>query len=258
MKYFFFDIDGTLTDIRNGEIVESGVQALRRLEDAGHQVFICTGRAYYKTKDTAKALGIHNLVSNGGSALVYHDQLIKNSPLDRDKALALIKEADELGYGILVAHDDSIDVVLRDHRFIDQVGYRQEPTRYLYDPKLSYEDIENIYKIYISIPLEEEDKLTLKDTLGHIRFVPEYLCYQHDAKDQGIIDMMAYLHGDLKDVVVFGDGENDLVMFKKEWTSIAMGNGDEKLKEKADYVTAPSYEDGILKACIHFGWLKDE
>lgn len=43
---------------------------------------------------------------------------------------------------------------------------------------------------------------------------------------------MEYLKADIKDVVVFGDGENDLVMFKKEWTSIAMGNGVEDLKKK--------------------------
>ncbi len=85
----------------------------------------------------------------------------------------------------------------------------------------------------------------------------DYFWYQHDEKDQGIRDMVEYLHGDLKDVVVFGDGENDMVMFRKEWTSIAMGNGYPKLLEMADYVTDASEDDGIRNACIHFGWIKE-
>ena len=59
----------------------------------------------------------------------------------------------------------------------------------------------------------------------------------------------------VEDVVVFGDGTNDIPMFTQPWTSIAMGNAHESLKRYADYVTAPSYENGIAKACRHFGWL---
>ena len=67
--------------------------------------------------------------------------------------------------------------------------------------------------------------------------------------------MVEYLGGDLKDVVVFGDGENDMVMFGKEWFSIAMGNGWPALLEIADYVTDAAEDDGIRNACKHFGWI---
>lgn len=254
-KYFFFDIDGTLTDIQTAIPVPSALETIKKLQDKGHFVAIATGRAYYKTKDTAKMLGIHNLVSNGGAALIYNDELVTNSPLDREKALALIHEADEKGFGILIAVNDSIDVVMNDERFIEQVGERQEPTRYILDKSLNYDDLKDIYKIYIAIPEDKEEELTLRDTVGHIRFVPPYLTYQHDAKEKGIIKMMEYLKADIKDVVVFGDGENDLVMFKKEWTSIAMGNGVEDLKKKADFVTKDSTDDGVEYACRHFGWI---
>ena len=68
--------------------------------------------------------------------------------------------------------------------------------------------------------------------------------------------MIDLVHGNLEDVVVFGDAVNDLVMFDPRWLSIAMGNGDERLKQKADYVTAANTDDGILKACRHFGWIR--
>ena len=67
--------------------------------------------------------------------------------------------------------------------------------------------------------------------------------------------MLEYVHGRIEDVVVFGDDYNDLIMFKPEWTSIAMGNACEKLKKKADFITKKSTEDGIQYACQYFGWI---
>ena len=67
--------------------------------------------------------------------------------------------------------------------------------------------------------------------------------------------MMQNLCADPSDVVVFGDAVNDLVMFDPMWFSIAMGNGMEELKQKADYVTAKNTDDGIEKACKKFGWI---
>lgn len=254
-KYFFFDIDGTLTNKETGEIVPSAKETIRLLQEKGHFVCIATGRAYYKTKEFAKNAGIHHIVSNGGAALTIDDELIENAPLDHDKAVALCKEASEKGYGILISPNDSIDVLMRDDLFFKQVGLRKEPTRYLIDRSLTYEDVEDIYKIYIAIPRNQEDELASLDSLGHIRFVEDYLTYQHDAKDKGIKRMIEKVGGSLEDVVVFGDDYNDLVMFKEKWTSIAMGNACEELKEKATYVTKKNIDDGIYLACRHFKWI---
>ena len=144
---------------------------------------------------------------------------------------------------------------MNDELFIQQVGYRQEPTRYFYDASLQYQDIQDYYKIYIAIEQKREHELSLLDSLGHIRFMPQYLTYQHDAKDEGILKMLEYVGGKIEDVVVFGDDFNDLIMFKPEWTCIAMGNACDALKEKATFVTRASYEDGIEYACQHYGWI---
>ena len=55
--------------------------------------------------------------------------------------------------------------------------------------------------------------------------------------------MVEHLHGNIEDVVVFGDEKNDLSMFKNEWTSIAMGNAIDELKERASYVTTSCDHD---------------
>ena len=147
------------------------------------------------------------------------------------------------------------DVTMINDNFINQVGYRQEPTRYFLKQSLSYCDIPEIYKIYIAISQDGEMNLKLKDSIGYIRFVDDYLTFQHDEKDRGILNMIKTIHGKVEDVVVFGDDYNDLVMFRPEWTSIAMGNACDALKKKADFVTKASYDDGIEYACRHYGWI---
>ena len=108
--------------------------------------------------------------------------------------------------------------------------------------------------LYIAVPAEEEEKLTLKDTIGHLRFEPEYLMFQPDAKKAGILRMLEYAGGTPEDVIVFGDDYNDLDMFDEQFYCVAMGNGCDALKEKADYVADTNVNDGIYKACVEHGW----
>lgn len=255
-KYFFFDIDGTITIRETGVPVPSAVETIHRLEKAGHFVAIATGRAQYKARPFMESVGMSNMVCNGGGGLVVNGVCVDNKPLDLELSKAVARQAESLGYGILFAIDDSVNVYAKDDLFIRQCGMRQEPTEYHFDPAFDFEKLPEIYKMYISIPIEKESDLTLRDTLGHLRFVKEYLMFQHDDKREGILRMMKYLHGDPKDVVVFGDDTNDMVMFDPMWTSVAMGNGHPDLKKMATYVTAKNSEDGILKAAEHFGWFE--
>ena len=51
----------------------------------------------------------------------------------------------------------------------------------------------------------------------------------------------------MEEVLVFGDGENDLDMMRAAGVSVAMKNGSEEVRERADYVTErTNQEDGIM------------
>lgn len=92
-KYFFFDIDGTLTDRNTGKIVPSAQVALNELQKAGHFVAIATGRAHYKARKFMESVGLHDMVCCGGGGLVIHDELVQNIPLDLEKSKAIAKQA---------------------------------------------------------------------------------------------------------------------------------------------------------------------
>ena len=255
-KYFFFDIDGTLTNDATKQIVPSAQVALEKLEAAGHFVSIATGRAQYKARPFMEKVHMHNMVCCGGGALVIDDEVVMNTPLELEKAKAIVKQAEELGVGILLMLDDSIKCYSKNDLFREQVGDRQEPTEYIIDPTLDYDQLDCIMKIYLSISAEDEYKLTLKDTLGNLRYVKDYLMFQYDAKEKGIEAMVEHVNGKLEDVVVFGDGDNDIVMFDPRWTSVAMGNACDSLKEVATYVTDANVDDGIYNICEKMGWFE--
>ena len=146
-KYFFFDIDGTLTDNATKKYVPSALETLKLLQDNGHFVAIATGRAHYKARPAMKDCGLHNMVCCGGGGLVINDELIVNTPLDIDKAKAIVLQAEENNIPILLALDDSIKCYSKNDAFRETVGERKEPTEYIIDPTLDYTKLEVIYKI---------------------------------------------------------------------------------------------------------------
>ncbi|MEE8808039.1 MAG: HAD-IIB family hydrolase [Lactimicrobium sp.] len=253
-KYFFFDIDGTLTNDADHRIVPSAQRALHALEQNGHFVAIATGRAHYKAISFTNSIDIHSLVCAGGGCLVINDRIIVNHTLNHDLAMDLIHHADQAGMGWLAMIDDSDKVLMKDMKFLEQAGLRTELTTYVLDETMD-PAVLPIYKIYLAITPEQEKTNPWINKAGWLRMEHGYITFQYDEKKKGILEMMDALHHDPKDVVVFGDGKNDLVMFDPLWFSIAMGNGAKALKKKADYVTAANVDDGIWKACAHFGWI---
>ena len=254
-KYFFFDIDGTLTDLKTKQIVPSAKKALELLQQAGHFVCINTGRAHYKAEQSRKELGFENMICNGGNGLVINGELKENIPLDRNNALKIIAEAKEKGIGYLVAINDSIEVYSENDLFIQQVGFRKEPTTYIFDKNFDYQQVINFYKIYLALDQKDESSFKTLPLLGSLRFEKEYLMFQPDNKKGGIIKMMELLNAPLEDVIVFGDDYNDLDMFDNElWTCVAMGNACDALKEKATYIADLNINDGIYKICQEKKW----
>lgn len=253
-KYFFFDIDGTLTDRATGQIVPSAKTALKRLSDAGHFVAINTGRAHYKARPFFEANGFANMVCSGGHGLVIDGKLVENPPLDYAAAKTLYDETIAAGYGVLVAEDDSIDVYARDFAFLEQMGERLEPTRYIIEAH--YEPTRDIYKMYLALPRGEENNLPHLNhpDLGHLRFDGDYMVIQPDEKRAGLLRMLERVGGAPEDVVVFGDDTNDFDMFTPPFTRVAMGNAHPQLKAMADIIAPANVDDGIYRVCEAQGW----
>lgn len=255
MKYFFFDIDGTLTDHKTHRIVESAKETINKLRENGHFVAIATGRFHYKAMDFAEKIEIDNVVCSGGGCIVINNEIVEDEPLNLEATKELLRRAEEDDVGYLLLLEDNDKVFLKDMKFLAQAGLRRELTSYVLDENLDIEKLDKIYKVYFSIKESDIDKYSWCKSLTRMRLHPNYFVHQHDKKREGILKMMEYLKADPHEVVVFGDDLNDIDMFKGPWFKIAMGNAKEELKNIADYVTDTNINDGIKKACEHFKWI---
>lgn len=67
-------------------------------------------------------------------------------------------------------------------------------------------------------------------------------------KANAIKILAEYLQINKDEIVVMGDGANDISMFEMSGYKVAMGNANQNLKEKADYITEDNNQDGVAKA----------
>lgn len=106
----FFDVDGTLL-FRHKDICESDVKALARLKDAGHEIFINTGRSKsILPKELLKKVKFDGLIC-GSTYIEYHGKVLHRKCIDdeslrnfcryaKDNGISLILEGEQQSYGI--------------------------------------------------------------------------------------------------------------------------------------------------------------
>ena len=58
-------------------------------------------------------------------------------------------------------------------------------------------------------------------------------------------------------IMVIGDGGNDVAMFERAGASIAMGNASEEVRRAADLVTGSNREDGFAEAVDRYVLRRD-
>ena len=253
-KYFFFDIDGTLTKPLTAEIPPSTVKALHGLAEQGHFIALATGRLQADAWQVAQGLGISSVVSDGGMGITIKSRLIRHGSLPLEPCRQMLEHIDSRKHPWAAVPDNKMIRISRDSHYQNTVEDRYYKT--IVDPSFCTDHVPVLYKIFIACMPEEEKEIRLFG-LPHVRFGRDTMLIEPTDKAAGIREIMRYFGADDKQIVVFGDGMNDLSMFIPGWTSIAMGNARSVLKEKASYITDTVGRDGIWKACLHFGWIRE-
>ena len=257
-RIIFFDIDGTLTthDGFDAYIPDSARKAIRLLQKNGHLTALASGRQYYTVRPFMADLGIPHAVTDGGNGLVKDHVFLGCEPMDPVFAKTLCGELDQKKIPYAIMTDPTVNVL---YATPDMIRDRKELVFDLIPVQVVDDfDKADIYKIFMAVARGEEERIETLDLNFVNRWEDDNICIEPTDKTYGIRKLTELLGMKMEDAVIFGDGYNDIRMFEMIPFSIAMGNAVQELRDIAFYVTADAKDDGIWKACEHFGWLKGD
>lgn len=270
-KYVFLDIDGTLFSPQLGKIPDSAMEAVKQARANGSKVFLCTGRSLagcnkYLTMD------VDGFVFAAG-AMVYADhQRIYDRPLSKEDEQLIKHIAHEEGMGYAAEGQAggycdpfAYEVLGRYFGGLDAAEnvQQQKISENGFYPEYYEHPDEKIYKVCTYV-LHGRDFDTLRKRLPEeynltvtVRDPDFDDCAEITAasitKATGIQRVLDYYGAAKEDSIGIGDSENDIPMIEYCGLGIAMGNAMEAVKKKADWVTTPILEDGILNAFKYAG-----
>ena len=265
MALIIFDVDGTLKPYFH-KIPNSTFKAIDSLKKAGHSIAIATGRSFSETKRIAELFNINYLICNGGSEVIVDGEWIYQDYLDNKyiQEISLSLKKQKVPYIIYNENNSYSTYFPKVIKFI--IVFLSLLSFYL----LKLSTLKTYVKMIKNVKVVNKhgDELVLIKKVFFLTYNKPLLSEKYEirkkwfintiefeCKEVGIICLMDKILE--KKVIVFGDGNNDLSMFKLADESIAMGNAKEKLKNKASYITTKTHKDGIYKACEYFNYFKD-
>lgn len=256
-KIVFFDVDGTLLSEIDRSIPQTTKEAIEKLIERGIKVVVATGRPYNLCEEF-KTMGIDTFISANGALIKYNDTTIYKSLLTTETVRDVSAFAELNGHGIsyFTEHFAMNGIGSEDERIMRALRETLRLTQY---PEMRGSLSDEVYCICLYADDSETEKFL--DRFPRLRFerfhdyVTNVLEETEVSKSTAIKRVLDYFNISRSEAIAFGDGGNDIDMLEYVGLGIAMGNGEERLKQKADFITKKASEGGIsyaLKNLVSF------
>ena len=259
IKIVFFDIDDTLRASKTGFIPATIPTVFKQLREKGILTGIASGRGIFGVVPEIRDLKPDFFVTlNGAYIEDKKGNIIYSDKIARDKVEEFIRWTKDVGidYGLVASHAAKLSTRT------DMISQAIDPIYPDLEVDPDFYQKEDIYQMWTFE--DKGDDLHLSDSLADkLRMVR---WHQHSSdvvpisvsKATGVAKVVEHLGLKPENVMVFGDGLNDMELFDYAGISIAMGVSHEKIKEKADYITKTVEKDGIFDALEGFGMVEKE
>jgi len=265
-KLVLFDVDDTLIDhsSERSDIPKVTREAIRRLQEEGHEVGLATGRSEAHIRDIMKFLHMDTAVCFGGHMVISKNKIIHRVTLDQDEVSAIIKKMYRTVYPV-ICFDESNIYVKDFFGKVKKEMYRKENTlvgeRQLTEitpiKKLDLHKRDYLGMMIFRYKLKNEDDYKKLD-FNHWGKEGFEVYAKGVSKFSGVQIIAKHLNIPIEDVYVFGDSYNDIHMLRNIKHSVAVGNGVKDAKEAATHVCPPINQGGIMTACMELGLLSSK
>lgn len=254
MKAIFFDVDGTLLSHTTKIIPESAKRAIKEVREKGLKVFIASGRDMHELQKILEINGDMKfdgyLTLNGNVCINEKGEMFAGNEIDQGEVEILVNifRAGTIPFVLIGEKERYIN-------YVDDVVIETQEATQGTIPDIGEYKGEKIYQCLAFVDSEMRNRLeNLLDqcsiTSWNERGID--IIAKTGGKAAGIQKVIDIYKIKRSETMAFGDGENDLSMLKFAGIGVAMGNGVDKVKQNADYVTSSIDEDGIYNAFKHF------
>lgn len=257
VKAIMCDIDGTLLS-SDGIVTKKTVEMIKKAREKGILFGLSTGRDVNSIQKLLDVWGIDGLVDmivGTGGAEIYDYKLDiakAQYPLEGELIKEIVKHFEDMDCNFAIP-EDGIFYSPKDDEHIqmlskgDKVPYEVvNYDEYLTSPKAKLiivcreEDMDKIIERAGTFHNEKYKASSLKTASVLYEYMDPRI-----SKTAGLKEILKLHDIDIKDIVTFGDADNDYDMTLNAGVGVVMANGSEKTKSVADYITDDNDHDGI-------------
>jgi Cof subfamily protein (haloacid dehalogenase superfamily) len=261
-------MDGTLLN-KDGQVSHRNISAIKAAHAKGVKVTVCTGRLF-------------------ASARLYADMLeVKTPVIASNGAYIREKDKDDVIYKSVLGYKNSMDIldVLKkyditffyntcDSVFMKKIdpdnAYARINKTLSEDKQIALHEVNDwertlkeneneilkcicVDKDIEKVALVKKELLKLQDLEVVSSMNTNFEIMNKGASKGRAVEILAGFYGiGSEEVMCIGDNENDMSMIKYAGMGVAMGNGEDFVKEVADFVTDTNNNDGVAKAIEKF------
>ena len=263
-KLLAIDIDGTL--IKGDQTISPRTrEALIHAQERGVRVVITTGRPTFGAAPFADELRLADfgsyVISFNGSE-IYNwatKERIYSVLLDKDIKPYVYDCTKRCGFQIIAYIGQNVVAEDPDNEYVKFSSKRNKMPIRTVQNFLADTDGAQPKFLIVGDPeplhtLELEMAAHLKGKAEVYRSEPFFLeIVPHGIdKSTGLSVLCAELGISRENIIAFGDGFNDVSMIEYAGMGVAMGNAQQVVKERADYITLSNEEDGIAEVVERF------
>ncbi|QQK07485.1 HAD family hydrolase [Miniphocaeibacter halophilus] len=268
-KIVCLDLDGTLLN-DDKQISQFNLQVLEALHYKGIEIAIATGRGLSKTADLIKNFNFpHIIIANNGAIAKYSNfnNILFYNPIDYksyEKILDISSTRNMYPYlHIFDSQKERSLIIPNEVEKEKHIGSVSRLDEIIHRKEAGVEELENILSVVYIDEVEKvhklnEDILKLRlDLSTHMlssfskgNIMVEYL-NPLAQKSIGISNYLKFKKISWKEVISFGDDNNDIEMIKASGLGICMKNGSDLLKLNSRYISRyTNNEDGVGRELV--------
>lgn len=280
-KLVAIDLDGTMLN-QYGVVTQNTKEAIQKVQEAGIEVIIASGRPIDSIKTIAKEIKSEKYFISGNGAIIYDmakNEIIYENTLKKQKVLEIIKicEENSIYYNIYTENE-----IVAKSLQCNVLYYHKENANKEEKDKTHINIVENVYD-YIANRDEKIVKITVCDSnqvifnsimrklkelddievleVSHMsrkmirqgtEEIPiEYFYTEISAKNVDKWNAIEFLKEKMKikteEIIAIGDNINDKKMIENAGLGVAMGQSHPEIKAVANQTTASNLEDGVAQ-----------